>query len=111
MTGQLPKITIAPIFDLWSLIHFGFWAFISSTVGACWEPPLWVHLLYTLVGSYIWEGIEYPLQRKYPARWSYRLEGKLNAFVGDPISNLLGAAFGWFVVAYYRKHFWVWRKK
>lgn len=106
------KITTTPhMFDLWSIIHFGFWAFISSSVGAAWEPPLWVHLLYTLLGSYVWEGIEYPLQRKFPEKWSYRLESWQNSFIGDPISNLLGAAFGWFVVAYYRKHFWVWRRE
>ena len=106
-----PPITIAPIFDLWSIIHFGFWAFISSSVGAAWEPPLWVHIFYTVIGSYVWEGIEYPLQRKYPARWSYRLESWQNSFISDPISNLLGAAFGWFVVAHYRKHYWIWRKR
>lgn len=105
-----PPITIAPIFDLWSLIHFGFWAFISSTLGAIAEPPLWIHLVYGVIGSYLWEGIEYPLQRRYPAHWGYRIESKLNSFVGDPIANLLGVAFGWFVVAYYRKHYWVWRR-
>ena len=87
MTGKLPKITIAPMFDLWSIIHFGFLAFISSSVGATWEPPLWVHLLYTLIGSYVWEGIEFPLQRKYPARWSYRLESWQNSFIGDQIGR------------------------
>lgn len=104
-----PPVVIAPIFDLWSLIHLGFWAFISSTVGAIWEPPLWVHLLYTLIGSYVWEGVEFPLQRKFPAKWGCRLESWQNSFIGDPISNLLGAAFGWFVVAYYRKRYRVWR--
>jgi hypothetical protein len=91
------------MFDLWSIIHFGFWAFITSSVGAVWEPPLWAHLLYTLIGSYVWEGIEYPLQRVYPERWSHRIETWQNAFIGDPICNLLGALFGWYVIAYYRR--------
>lgn len=89
-------------FALWSIIHFGFWAFVTSTMAACAEPPLWVHLLYTLVGGYAWEVIEYFAQRRWPEKWSGRIETPLNSWVGDPISNLLGATFGWFVVAFYR---------
>lgn len=98
------------MFDLWSIIHWGFFAFLASSIAAWKEPPLWVHLLYSLALSYAWETVEYFLQRKYPDAWSNRIEPWTNSWLGDPLSNLLGAAFGWFVVAYYRKHFWIWRR-
>jgi hypothetical protein len=88
--------------DLWSIIHFCFWAFVSSTVAAICEPPVWVHLIYTLVFGYAWEGFEYWASRKWPEKWSHRLETWQNAWIGDPISNLSGSLFGWFVVYYYR---------
>ena len=96
--------------DFWSIIHFGMWAFLSSTISATFEPPLWVHWLYTSVLGYAWEGIEYYLQRKFPAKWSNKTETWQNSWIGDPLSNLLGATFGWFVVAFYRKHYWIWKK-
>lgn len=104
-------ITLTPLVDLWSVIHFCFWAFLSSSISALWEPPLWIHVLYTVVASYIWEGIEFPLQRRIPELWSYRLESVWNSFITDPLFNILGSLFGWFVVAYYRKHWWIWRKQ
>ena len=97
------NITYTPHFiDLWSLIHFGMWAFVASTIAAKWEPKLRTHWLYTIAGSVIWEVVEYFASRKWPAIWSYYLETWTNSFIGDPTSNLLGATFGWFVVYYYR---------
>ena len=104
-------ITYTPfLFDFWSAIHFGFWAFVASTVGAIKEPPLKIHFIYTIIGSLAWEVAEYFASRHWPATWGYHLETLTNSFIGDPISNLAGATFGWFVVAFYRKHYWVWRK-
>lgn len=91
------------MFDLWSIIHWAFFAFLGSSIAAWREPPLWIHLLYTAVLGFGWETAEYFLQRRYPEAWSNRLESWSNSWVGDPISNLSGIAFGWFVVAYYRK--------
>jgi hypothetical protein len=89
--------------DFWSIIHFGFWAFVSSTVAAVCEPPLWVHLTYTFVFGYVWEIFEHWASRKWPKIWSNRLEHWSNAWIGDPICNLSGSLFGWFVV-YYHQH-------
>ena len=93
------------MFDFFSLIHFGMWSFVANTIAATWEPPLWVHILYTLIAGYSWEGFEYFAQRKWPAKWSHRIEPWTNSWVGDIIANCLGSAFGWFVVAYYRKNY------
>jgi hypothetical protein len=90
------------IVDLWSVIHFGFFAFLASSVAAAWEPRLWVHAVYGLLTSYGWETFEYFGQRKWPEVWSGRIESWSNSWVGDPIVNMLGVLFGWFVVAYYR---------
>jgi hypothetical protein len=91
--------------DLWSIIHFGFWAFIASAVAAAWEPCLAVHLIYTLVLGFVWEIFEYFAQRKWPEKWSHKIEPWVNSWIADPIANLLGASFGWFVVAYYRSNY------
>lgn len=90
------------IVDLWSIIHFCFFAFLGSSIAAWKEPPLWIHLLYGVVLSYAWETVEYFLQRRYTEAWSGRIEHWSNAWIGDPLVNLLGVVFGWFVVAYYR---------
>lgn len=97
--------------DLWSVIHWAFWAFFASTISAVWEPPLWVHVVYTLTASYGWEGYEYWAQRKWPARWSNRIEPWYNSWLSDPIFNMAGTLFGWYVVAYYRKHYWIWKRE
>ena len=100
------NITYTPFpWDFWSLIHFGMWASIVSTIAAKWEPRLKIHWLYTIIGSVVWEVVEYFASRHWPAIWSYHLETWSNSFIGDPISNLAGASFGWFVVAYYRKRY------
>lgn len=96
------------MFDLWSVIHFCFWAFVSSSVAATWEPPLWVHLVYTLIIGYAWEVFEHFAQRRWPEKWSNRIEPWSNSWVADPLLNLLGASFGWFVVGYYRGRFVPW---
>ena len=97
--------------DYWTIIHWAFFAFLGSSVAAWKEPPLWVHLTYTICISYAWEIAEHFLQRTYTDAWSNRIEPWSNAWIGDPISNLLGVAFGWFVVAYYRKHWWIWSRQ
>jgi hypothetical protein len=95
------------IFDWWSFIHFGFWAFIASSIAAGWEPKLWVHWTYVFILGYVWEVFEYWASRKWPDKWSGKIESWLNSWVGDPISNLSGATFGWFVVSYYRNRYFL----
>jgi hypothetical protein len=104
--SSINKITYATqMFDFWSIVHWGMFAFIASSIAAKWEPKLRWHLLIGLVIGYGWEVAEWFLSRHYPAAWSYRLESVLNSFVGDIISDLAGVVFGWFVVAYYRKRY------
>lgn len=88
--------------DLWTIVHFATWIFIGSTIEALWPCPWWVHLSYGIAASAVWEAIEYPLQRKYPAKWSNRIESHWNAFLIDPVSNLFGLLVGVLVVYYYR---------
>ena len=92
------------MFDFWSIIHFGFWAFIGSSIAAVAEPPLWIHIVYVFVAGTIWEMFEYYGERKWPEKWSNRIESWSNHWVGDYISNISGVTFGWFVVAFYRGH-------
>ena len=101
MSNQITYV-ISP-FDFWSLIHFGFYAFLSSTIASIFKEPKWyVHLIYWFVLTFGWETAEHFLSRSYPASWGYRIESFQNSWIGDPISNLAGVIFGVFVVYFYR---------
>jgi hypothetical protein len=101
------NITITGFVDYWSIIHWAFWCVVAHVVEIFLPCPWWIHLLYGLAGGYAWEAIEYPLQRKYPERWSNRVESMPNSFISDLLFNLLGVAFGAFVVKHYHhRPFW-----
>jgi|WetSurSiteA1Bulk_404760.scaffolds.fasta_scaffold38904_3 hypothetical protein len=85
-------------FDLWSLIHFGLYAFVASSIEAAFNLPLWAHLIWYVVVTFCWEGFEHWASRKWPEKWSGKIEHWSNAWIGDPISNGLGTLFGLFVV-------------
>lgn len=96
------------MFDLWSIIHWAFFAFLASSVAAWKEPPLWVHIAYSAAVGLVWEVAEYFLQRTYTEAWSNRVEPWSNSWIGDPLVDILGGVFGWFVVAYYRRRWRLW---
>ena len=88
------KFKISNIADLWSIIHFGFWAFVSSTIEAIGRPIWWIHLIYGLIGSYAWEIFEIYGEKKWPAKWGYKIEHPINRWIIDPLTNMLGIFFG-----------------
>ena len=81
------------LLDLWSLIHAGFYGFVSSSIQAAWHPALWVHIVWVLSLTLAWEIFEGFAEKKWPTMWK-RKEHWSNRWIGDPISNSLGAAFG-----------------
>ena len=93
---------VGGIIDLWSIVHLAFFMVLGSTVEALSPTHWWVHAIYGIGLSYGWETCEFFLQRKFPDKWSNRIEHALNSWLTDPLFNLAGLAFGVFVVRYYR---------
>jgi len=97
-----------PIFDWWVIPHIAFFIVLGSTVEAIWrltKDRWWVHLIYGLGVGYGWEVLEHFLQRAYPDLWSNHIEHWANAWIVDPVTDLLGLAIG---VAIAR---WSWKRK
>ena len=94
---------ISDTLDLWSLIHLFGYAVIASTIAAIWYPKWWVHLVYGLSLSFVWETAEHFLSRIYTDAWSNYIEHWSNSWVTDPICNMLGVLFGVAVVGLYRR--------
>jgi hypothetical protein len=95
------SITVTGFFDGWSFIHLATWVAVAHVVELIHSNPWWFCIMYGLVGSYIWEIIEYPLQRHYPKRWSNRRESLPNSFISDPICNMTGLIIGVWIVKHY----------
>lgn len=107
-------------FDWWSIIHFGFYAFIASSLEALtrWchalmgEQAGWImellktepkgewyyHLFWFLPLTIGWEVFEHFAERRWPEKWAGKLEHWSNKWIGDQISNTAGLVFGIWVV-------------
>ena len=86
---------ISPMIDWWAIPHIAFFIFIGSTISA-FRPKWawWKHLLWFLPLAFGWEFAEHFLQRAYPDAWSNVIEHWSNAWVLDPLTDLVGAAVG-----------------
>jgi hypothetical protein len=80
---------MSPVLDWWILPHVSFFLFLASVIHSKWEPKWWVHLILWLSMSYMWEGAEYFLQRRFVDAWVV-VECDLNAWLIDPLSNGVG---------------------
>jgi hypothetical protein len=90
------------VFEMWSIIHAGFYAFLSSSIEAAYHPRWFINVIWVLSLTTVWELFETFAEKKWPAKWSNTRELWFNRWIGDPISNSSGAAFGIFVVLYYQ---------
>lgn len=85
---------ISDVIDLWALIHLFFFAFVASSIHARWRPHVAIHLLWWAPLSFGWELAEHFLQRAYPAIWGGVVEHWANAWIADPLANLIGVVVG-----------------
>lgn len=89
-------------FDWWSIVHFGFYSFAGSALEAGLRLNErgygWVHLAWFIPLSLGWEVSEMWAERRWPEKWSNKLEHWSNRWIGDQVANTLGALLGVWLV-------------